>query len=151
MDFFYKPPMQREDECAVLEENYVNCLMQKALKDRVMNNKCVLDSILWFHLECPKAAGRFDDPDTFKAKFRDFFAHTKLDAQVLYEQPEHMQKLREEYDVYNSPEDVRLKPTALEYVRNYKQFSPKRVADEEEGDIIEGRFDANPDISERSY
>ena len=80
MDFFYKPPMQRTDECKALEENYINCLMQKALKENVMNNRCVMDSILWFHLECPKAAARFDDPNAFKLKFRDFFAHQKLDA-----------------------------------------------------------------------
>ena len=56
MDFFYKPNSARPDECKVLEENYTNCLLQKSLKDRVMNNKCVMDSILWFHLECPKQA-----------------------------------------------------------------------------------------------
>ena len=75
MDFFYKPPVQRPDECGALEENYINCLMQKSLKDRVFNNKCVMDSILCFHLECPRHAMAFDDPDTFKLKFRDFFAH----------------------------------------------------------------------------
>ena len=74
MDFFYKSPMQRPDECKALEENYMNCLLQKALKDRVFNNKCVLDSVLWFHLECPKSVQAFDDPNTFKLKFRDFFS-----------------------------------------------------------------------------
>ena len=93
MDFFYRPPHQRPDECAVLEENYINCLMQKALKDRVRNNKCILDSLLWFHLECPRAAAAFDDPDTFKMKFRDFFAHTKHDAKILYELPEEEERL----------------------------------------------------------
>jgi hypothetical protein len=33
-----------------------------------------MDSILWFHLECPKAAARFDNPVEFKRKFRDFLA-----------------------------------------------------------------------------
>ena len=61
MNIFYKPPLQRGDECEALEDNYMNCLVQKALKDRVLTNKCVLDSILWFHLECPKAAAKFDD------------------------------------------------------------------------------------------
>jgi hypothetical protein len=35
MDYFYAPPLQRDDECAALEDNYMNCLMQKALKDKV--------------------------------------------------------------------------------------------------------------------
>ena len=56
MDFFYKAPAQRPDECKVLEMNYMNCLLQKAMKDRVMNNRCVMDSILWYHMECPVAA-----------------------------------------------------------------------------------------------
>ena len=42
-----------------------------------MVNKCVLDSILWFHLECPKRAGEFDDPVEFKRKWRDYFALNK--------------------------------------------------------------------------
>ena len=77
MDQFYKPPLQRHDECDVLEENYVNCLLQKALKDKVGSNKCVLDSILWFHLECPRRASEFDDKFEFKRKFREFFAVQK--------------------------------------------------------------------------
>ena len=54
MDLFYRPPLQRNDECEKLEENYMNCLYQKALNDKVYTNTCVLDSVLWFHLECPK-------------------------------------------------------------------------------------------------
>ena len=61
MDLFYKPPIQRPDECRALEENYMNCLMQKAMKDKVLVNQCVLDSVLWFPLECPRAFGKFDD------------------------------------------------------------------------------------------
>ena len=74
MDQFYKPPLQRPDECRTLEINYMNCMLQKALKDKVMTNKCVMDSILWFHLECPREAARFDDKHEFKRKWRDFFA-----------------------------------------------------------------------------
>ena len=77
MDTFYKPPKQRATECKSLEDNYINCLMQKALKDNVVTNRCVLDSILWFHVECPRWADKFDDPVEFKKKFRDFFARNK--------------------------------------------------------------------------
>ena len=84
MDFFYRPPSQRKDECDALEENYINCLMQKAIKDRVVTNKCVMDSILWFHMECPKRVAEFDHPDTFKMKFRDFFGQQKMDAQIIH-------------------------------------------------------------------
>ena len=77
MDMFYKPPMQRQVECDALEKNYMNCLFQKSLKDKVFVNGCVLDSVLWFHLECPRASGKFDDPVEFKKKWRDYFANAK--------------------------------------------------------------------------
>lgn len=51
--------------------------MQKSLKDHVVTNRCVLDSILWFHVECPRWVDKFDDPVEFKKKFRDFFARNK--------------------------------------------------------------------------
>ena len=141
MDFFYKPPMQRPDECAALEENYVNCLMQKALKDRVLNNRCVMDSILWFHLECPKHAQAFDDPGHIKLKFRDFFATAKHDAQLNFELPERLEKLREEYDGYMGPDDGRYKNQVQEFETEFKDQSPARVADEEDGDFLETFWD----------
>ena len=45
MDYFYKPPLQRTDECTALETNYINCLMQKALNDNTKKNYCKLDSV----------------------------------------------------------------------------------------------------------
>ena len=129
MDFFYKPPMQRPDECEALEENYINCLVQKSLKDRVFTNKCVMDSILWFHLECPRHAQAFDDPSTFKLKFRDFFAHQKHDAQILYEKPEHLERLRKEYDTYPGPDAIHARSEVGTFISDFKQFNPDRVLD----------------------
>ena len=152
MDFFYKPPIQRPDECAVLEENYINCLMQKALKDRVTNNKCVMDSILWFHLECPQAAAVFDDPGAFKLKFRDFFAHQKLDAQILYERPEYMERIRKEYDSNASPDDVKFKPQVASFMQDFKEHDPIRVPDEDgETDNYSSPWDEIVDIPDREY
>ena len=62
-----------------------------------------------------------------------------------------MLKLEKEYDTYNSPDDVRLKPEALDFVRSYKQFNPTRVVDDEEGDIIEGPFEECPPVQDRDY
>ena len=50
----------------IQEVDHMNCLFQKSLKDKVYVNRCVLDSVLWFHVECPIAAGKFDDPNEFK-------------------------------------------------------------------------------------
>lgn len=52
----------------------MNCLIQKAIRDRVQTNRCILDSVLWFHLECPREAAKYDNPLEFRRKFRDLFA-----------------------------------------------------------------------------
>ena len=75
----------------------MNCLMQKALKDKITVNRCVLDSVLWFHTECPKAAGEFDDPVEFKRKFRNFFASNKSIAENARYQTNEMKKMKELY------------------------------------------------------
>lgn len=46
-----------------------------------MTNRCVLDSVLWFHLECPRAVNKFDNPIEFKRKIRDFLAEQKTAAE----------------------------------------------------------------------
>ena len=83
MDLFYKPPLMRKDECSYLERNYMNCLLQKALKDKVYTNRCTLDSVLWFHVECPKHIEQFDDPLQFKLKFKKFFEQIKGDNDIM--------------------------------------------------------------------
>ena len=105
MDQFYKPPLQRPDECKVLEDNYLNCLLQKALKDRVTTNKCVMDSIIWFHLECPKAAAMFDDKFEFKRKFREFFALQKSYLQHI-EHDDERRRVKDEFNHIAYPEDI---------------------------------------------
>ena len=48
-------------------------MFQKALNDNVYGNKCLKDKILWFHLECPRFANKFDDPVQFKRTIKRFF------------------------------------------------------------------------------
>ena len=124
MDLFYKPPQQRPDECAALEENYMNCLLQKAMRDRVFNNRCVMDSILWFHLECPKAAAKFDDPVQFKRKFRDFFAETRTAAENVTGQTDETRRIREEYYHVAYPEDVRERKEYRLFRETFKEYDP---------------------------
>ena len=119
MDLFYKPPLQRHDECEALEENYMNCLLQKAMRDRVFNNRCVMDSILWFHLECPKNASKFDDPIEFKRKFRDFFAQTRTAAQNITSQSESARRIRDEYE-HNLSQQIYVSDEVWDYVTTAK-------------------------------
>ena len=153
MDFFYKPPTQRADECGILEENYMNCLMQKALQDRVVTNKCVMDSILWFHLECPKAASAFDDPTTFKLKFRDYFAHAKHSAQIIYDRDENMEKLRQEYNTNIGPDGIHARTETGDFMQAYKDKDPIRIPDEDaETDVYSTHWDQNVrDVGDREY
>ena len=107
MDLFYKPPMQRPDECKVLEENYINCLVQKSQKDYVFNNRCVLDSVLWFQVECPRAFSQFDDPVEFKKKFRDYFASRKSVMENM-ESTDTAKRIEKEFGHNQGyPEDIR--------------------------------------------
>ena len=132
MDLFYKPPLQRPDECQALEENYMNCLMQKALRDRVLTNRCVMDSILWFHLECPKAVAKFDDPLEFKRKFRDFFAATRTAAENITAESESGRRIRDEYAHISYPEDVREHKEFRLFQDTFKEFSPVRRPESED-------------------
>ena len=97
MDMFYKPPTSGRIECTSLENNYMNCLFQKALKDRVKANNCKLDGILWFHLECPKHADSFDDPIEFKRKWREFFATNKSIADQRLAESKKERAIRDMY------------------------------------------------------
>ena len=125
MDFFYKPPIQRRDECEVLEDNYMNCMLQKAMKDRVFNNKCVMDSILWFHLECPKARDVFDDPVEFRLKWRHFFAQQNAMQKDVYRVGDaELERIRREFDANLYPEDVKIRPEAEKFFQENKQYDP---------------------------
>lgn len=62
-------------ECQFLEKNYLQCLLQKALKDRVEKNQCDLEHVLYFHTECPDYAKKYDDPVEGKAFLRKQMFH----------------------------------------------------------------------------
>jgi hypothetical protein len=61
-DLLYTPPRQMIKECQFLEKNYLNCLLQKGLKDKTLNNECNLEQVLYFHTECPDYIKKYDDP-----------------------------------------------------------------------------------------
>ena len=125
MDFFYKPPIQRPDECEVLERNYMNCMLQKALKDRVYNNRCNMESILWYHLECPQAKDKFDDPVEFKIKWRDFFAQVHAGAKhIIDPDNEEVKRVRNEFDSHLYPEDIKIRPEAHAFLMEKAALTP---------------------------
>ena len=153
MDIFYKPPLQRHDECAALEENYMNCMMQKALRDNVLTNRCVMDSILWFHLECPKAAGKFDDPLAFKAKWRDFFAEQRTAMENYTNMGEEQTRIKAEYDKTFYPEDLKPKAAVKAFDEQFEAHAPVyNPPDEEEEYHRESFWDDNDiNIKESDY
>mmetsp|Transcript_33608 Transcript_33608/g.51761 ORF Transcript_33608/g.51761 Transcript_33608/m.51761 type:complete len:168 (-) Transcript_33608:58-561(-) len=124
MDMFYRPPVQRQSECRSLEDNYMNCLFQKALKDKVTKNNCKLDGILWFHLECPKAADQFDDPIEYKRKFRDFFAQNKAMADDYLEEKKNFQNVVDAYGhIKGYPEAIKHNPKGKALWEDLKHIS----------------------------
>lgn len=152
MDIFYKPPLQRPDECKALEENYMNCLMQKALKDRVTTNKCVMDSILWFHLECPKDSAKFDDPTEFKRKFRNFLSVQKAMAELVKRDDEE-KAIEQEFGHQRYPEDVRANKDVRAFHDEFKQHSILLTPDGEDTFEEEEQLDIDEEVpvSDRRY
>ena len=69
----------------------------------------MLDSILWFHTECPRAASEFDDPVEFKRKFRNFFASNKSIAENAKFQTGEMKRMKETYGIQSGyAEDIKV-------------------------------------------
>ena len=102
------------------------------MRDRVLTNRCVMDSILWFHLECPKAAAKFDDPNEFKRKFRDFFAETRTAAENVTSMNDETKRVRDEYNHVSYPEDVRERKEYRLFQDTFKEFSPARRPESED-------------------
>ena len=154
MDLFYRPPLQRHDECGSLEQNYMNCLFQKALKDRVFTNFCNLDSVLWFHLECPKFAAKFDEPEEFKAKFRDYFSEMRMKKREDPENSQFEQMRRHQFDHVRYPEDVRLIKKVKEFQEDFNEHRPDHHFERDEDmdelmkDYAEERHRLNPTLKE---
>ena len=48
-------------------------MLQKAVKDRVPINSCNLEYVLWYHIECPEYAKKFDDPNLQRHLKRQIF------------------------------------------------------------------------------
>ena len=137
MDLFYKPPLQRRDECEALEDNYMNCLLQKAMRDRVNASRCNMDSILWFHLECPKAAAKFDDPNEFKVKFRDMFANLRANYEAVNDTSEEEKRIDKMYNYLPYPEDVKEVVDIRKFTDEFDKYSPILVPEPEDEEDIE--------------
>ena len=148
MDIFYKPPESRNDECQALEENYMNCLLQKALKDRTNIDRCNLDSVLWFHLECPRSVAKFDDPMTFKSKVRDWFADLRHGMKVVSDMSEEDLKLQKEFGTNAYPEDIKNKPEILKFQEEFDKHSAILTPEDEDMDEEDDEFDESPEDDE---
>ena len=83
-----------------------------------------MDSILWFHLECPKDAAKFDDPIEFKRKWRNFFAATKATAEMLMVEDDEAKRQRKEFGHMQYPEDVKEHVSMRQFPDEFKHLSP---------------------------
>ena len=155
VDVFYKPPVQEPHECANLEENYMNCLMQKALKDKVRINRCVLDSVLWFHLECPKAAATFDDPISFRAKWRDFLGQQKHAHDLLFNLSDDEKRIKKDFGAYHYPEDIKEEKSLRSFNEEFVAQNPYYhvAADEPAESPYEGKdyIDQNTKLTKKGH
>ena len=102
-------------------------------------NGCVLDSILWFHLECPRAAGKFDDPVEFKRKWRDFFAVKKSIADNMKPTATE-RRMKKEHGFHPAyPEDIKPNKKMMKFADEFEKYSIDTTPYEEgEPDADEG-------------
>ena len=131
----------------------MNCLFQKALKDNVMVNRCMLDSVLWFHVECPRAVAAFDDPDEFKRKWRGFFALQKSYKQHATESDE-AKAVAMEYDHTAYPEDVKDRKELRQWREEFKEFDPilyPEAADDWDTEVLQDDKDGDIPLRDRDY
>jgi len=154
-DQFYQPPHQFKKECQFLERNYIFCLLQKGLKDRVGGNKCDLESVLWFHLECPDYVKKFDEPmdkSYLKRQIFNLLLLPYINTRVLSERNNKQIKvndkdLRRKGDTIEYPEELKIKETPLRStILKNKRLSNKFFEGYEEFDV-ESRF-AKPESQE---
>jgi hypothetical protein len=77
-DLFYVPPKENLKECRWLEKNYISCLIQKGLRDRIPESICSENHIIYFHLECPSWIKKFEGEQGKQYIKRQIFATTWL-------------------------------------------------------------------------
>ena len=116
-------------------------------------NRCVLDSVLWFHLECPKRASQFDDPLEFKRKWRDFFSQNKSIAEAFKSQSKTQRKMQKMYGYQSSyPEDFQVNTKVKKFEDEFEKYNPNLTLladDEEEGP--ENPLDAEIPLKDAVY
>ena len=72
MQIRYSPPKNDQDECEFLENNFMQCLEEKSQKDALPQLKCNMENVLWYYLDCPKFAMKFQNLNYMKMKHTEF-------------------------------------------------------------------------------
>ena len=93
----------------------------------------MLDSVLWFHLECPKWVQKFDEPEHFKGKFREYFSELRQmkqedeDFQKHFHQAQEAKKLHIRY-----PQSIRQVQKVKEFSEDFFEHRPDHHVDRDE-------------------
>lgn len=131
----------------------MNCLFQKALRDKVLNNRCNMDSILWFHLECPKHVSKFDEPLEFKRKVANYLAEVRTYREAMITESDESRRLDDQYNFTAYPEDIREHKELRQYQEVFDSYSPvvrPDSAEEYEEEEL-GELDKEVDKKEVEY
>ena len=116
-----------------------------------MSNRCVLDSVLWFHLECPRAVAKFDNPMEFKRKVRDFLAEQRTNAENILNMSPEDKRIKDEYAFTKYPEDVKEVKELRQFKEIFKQYDPERKPDEDFDNEEPDEMDEDINIKESDY
>ena len=108
----------------------MNCLYQKAINDNVLSNKCILDNVLWFHLECPKWIDLWDNPNYFKYKMRNYI-NEKIVTELKEEMTAERSVKQSSYNTFTYPEDSDYDKNLCEFSEKFeKDYHPQYNAEE---------------------
>ena len=117
-------------------------------------NKCNLDSVLWFPIECPRAFGKFDDPNEFKRKWRDYFTELKALKETMGPQTATQARLKRQDDYESAyPEDLVEHKKAAKIMKELQRFSPS-ITPKEEGEPSyedDRGYNLKPDYKDTMY
>ena len=65
--------------------------------------------------------------------------------------PEHMRKLKQEYDSNIGPDDIRVRSEVQDFMKEYRAQDPIRVPDEEPPTLFTSNMDEFTPLSHREY
>lgn len=111
----------------------MHCLIQKALEDKIPANTCNLEAVLYYHLECPDFAKKWDDPryeKYFKRQMFNLLAApymlSRMNELKIMNQPKLVIDMKKKGEFIEYPEEIPvLGQRYVDKIKNDKELRTK--------------------------